>query len=220
MRLALLKVTQNDPLVHFVVEENRAGAVLGRRCLSVTAPSASWLSRQHPQGRRFSMGGCRWKIQVLAPSPRPANSCGRMNSRQVTWTRPTYFRLPSALLLSFCLFFGLPAGGRWTSRPSNASSLLKKQSLPVASLYALQPNPSHSSKRDTKESTNDLLCQYPPKGTDLMQVPDEQLRSHVRHVNHRSRKSPVFRSPFEIFPSKPPGPLLQHTSIAGTLKKP
>ena len=52
---------RKHPLVRSVVEEKKAGAVLGHRSLGVTAPSVFRLSRQHPIIRRFSIGGCRWE---------------------------------------------------------------------------------------------------------------------------------------------------------------
>jgi IS30 family transposase len=81
--------------------------------------------------------------------------------------------------------------GREFARPIE---LEKKLDLPVYFAH-----PYHSWERGTNENTNGLLRQYLPKGTDLTQVPDEQLRSHVCELNHRPRKCLDFRSPFEVF---------------------
>lgn len=60
-------------------------------------------------------------------------------------------------------------------------------------------HPYHSWERGTNENTNGLLRQYLPKGTDLTQVTDTQLRSYVRQINHRPRKCLDFQTAFEVF---------------------
>jgi len=60
-------------------------------------------------------------------------------------------------------------------------------------------HPYHSWERGTNENTNGLLRQYLPKGADLTQVTDEQLRSYVRQINHRPRKCLDFQNAFEVF---------------------
>jgi IS30 family transposase len=63
-------------------------------------------------------------------------------------------------------------------------------------------HPYHSWERGTHENTNGLLRQYLPKGADLTDVTDEQLRAEVSQINHRPRKCLNFRSPFEVFHPK------------------
>jgi IS30 family transposase len=87
--------------------------------------------------------------------------------------------------------------GREFARPLE---LEKKLDL---SLYFAHPY--HAWERGTNENTNGLLRQYLPKGTDLTQVTDEQLRSHVRQLNHRPRKCLGFQTALEVFPPRPPG---------------
>jgi IS30 family transposase len=81
--------------------------------------------------------------------------------------------------------------GREFARPIE---LEKKLDLP---LYFAHPY--HSWERGTNENTNGLLRQYLPKGTDLTQVTDKQLRSYVRQINHRPRKCLDFQTAFEVF---------------------
>jgi IS30 family transposase len=87
--------------------------------------------------------------------------------------------------------------GREFARPVE---LEQKLDLPIYFAH-----PYHSWERGTNENTNGLLRQYLPKGSDLTLVTSEQLRSHVRQLNHRPRKCLGFQSPFEVFHAKPPG---------------
>jgi IS30 family transposase len=87
--------------------------------------------------------------------------------------------------------------GREFARPIE---LEKKLDLPVYFAH-----PYHSWERGTNENTNGLLRQYLPKGTDLTQVTEEQLRAYVRQLNHRPRKCLGFRTAFEVFHAQPPG---------------
>lgn len=86
--------------------------------------------------------------------------------------------------------------GREFARPIQ---LEKKLAMPIYFAH-----PYHSWERGTNENTNGLLRQYLPKGTDLTPMTPEQLRSHVRQLNHRPRKCLGFQSPFEVFHPKPP----------------
>ena len=81
--------------------------------------------------------------------------------------------------------------GREFARPAE---LERQLAMPVYFAH-----PYHSWERGTNENTNGLLRQYLPKGTDLTQVTETQLRCHVRALNHRPRKCLGFRSPFEVF---------------------
>jgi IS30 family transposase len=85
--------------------------------------------------------------------------------------------------------------GREFARPME---LERKLDLP---LYFAHPY--HAWERGTNENLNGLLRQYLPKGADLTQVTDQQLRSHVRALNRRPRKTLAFRCPFELFHAGP-----------------
>jgi IS30 family transposase len=87
--------------------------------------------------------------------------------------------------------------GREFARPTE---LEKKLEVPIYFAH-----PYHAWERGTNENTNGLLRQYLPKGTDLSQVPDEQLQSHVRQINHRPRKCLGFQTALEVFHPRPPG---------------
>jgi len=87
--------------------------------------------------------------------------------------------------------------GREFARPTE---LEKKLDLRIYFAH-----PYHAWERGTNENTNGLLRQYLPKGTDLTQVTDEQLRSHVCQINHRPRQCLGFQTAFEVFHPHPPG---------------
>lgn len=87
--------------------------------------------------------------------------------------------------------------GREFARPLE---LEKKLDLPIYFAH-----PYHSWERGTNENTNGLLRQYLPKGTDLTEVPPQQLSSYVRQLNQRPRKCLDFQSPLEVFHARPPG---------------
>ncbi len=87
--------------------------------------------------------------------------------------------------------------GHEFARPTD---LEKKLEMP---LYFAHPY--HAWERGTNENTNGLLRQYLPKGTDLSQITDAQLQSHVRQLNHRPRKCLGFQTSFEVFHPRPPG---------------
>ncbi len=86
--------------------------------------------------------------------------------------------------------------GREFARPRE---LEKKLQMPIYFAH-----PYHSWERGTNENTNGLLRQYLPKGTDLAQVTNEQLRVHVRQINQRPRKCLGFQTAFEVFHAPPP----------------
>jgi len=87
--------------------------------------------------------------------------------------------------------------GREFARPI---ALEKKLDVPIYFAH-----PYHAWERGTNENTNGLLRQYLPKGTDLTQVTDAQLRSYVRQINHRPRKCLDFQTACEVFHPRPPG---------------
>jgi hypothetical protein len=109
--------------------------------------------------------------------------------------RQTIRRLPAAKRRSLTV-----DNGREFARPTE---LEKKLEVP---LYFAHPY--HAWERGTNENTNGLLRQYLPKGTDLSQITDEQLQSHVRQINHRPRKCLGFQTAFEIFRPRPAGIVL------------
>ncbi len=106
--------------------------------------------------------------------------------------RQTIRRLPAEKRRSLTL-----DNGREFARPTE---LEKKLKMPVYFAH-----PYHAWERGTNENTNGLLRQYLPKGTDLSQITDEQLQSHVRQLNHRPRKCLGFQTSFEVFHPRPPG---------------
>lgn len=57
-------------------------------------------------------------------------------------------------------------------------------------------------QRGTSENTNGLLRQFFPKGTDLRNVPDEDLQEITTTLNHRPRKRLHYRTPAEVFQSR------------------
>jgi IS30 family transposase len=106
--------------------------------------------------------------------------------------RQTIRKLPAEKRRSLTL-----DNGREFARPTE---LEKKLDVPIYFAH-----PYHAWERGTNENTNGLLRQYLPKGTDLSQVPDEQLQSHVRQINHRPRKCLGFQTALEVFHPRPPG---------------
>ena len=87
--------------------------------------------------------------------------------------------------------------GHEFARPT---ALEKKLKMPVYFAH-----PYHAWERGTNENTNGLLRQYLPKGTNLSQLTDEQLQSHVRQLNDRPRKCLGFQTSLEVFHPRPPG---------------
>jgi len=59
--------------------------------------------------------------------------------------------------------------------------------------------PYHSWERGLNENTNGLIRQYFPKGTDLRNVTEQQLRFVMNRLNHRPRKTLGFKTPHEVF---------------------
>jgi IS30 family transposase len=65
-----------------------------------------------------------------------------------------------------------------------------------ASIYFAHPY--HSWERGLNENSNGLLRQYFPKGMELIDLSEEQVRQAVDRLNHRPRKVLGFRSPHEV----------------------
>jgi IS30 family transposase len=64
-------------------------------------------------------------------------------------------------------------------------------------------HPYHSWERGTNENTNGLLRQFFPKGTDFTQVTDSEVDRVERLLNNRPRKCLGYRTPAEVFWTKP-----------------
>ena len=64
-------------------------------------------------------------------------------------------------------------------------------------------NPYHSWERGTNENTNGLLRQFFPKGADFNRVSQTELDRVVELLNNRPRKCLNYRTPTEVFWSKP-----------------
>ena len=60
-------------------------------------------------------------------------------------------------------------------------------------------NPHHSWERGLNEHTNGLLRQFFPKQTNFKIVKPEALEKVVILINKRPRKSPDYKTPFEVF---------------------
>ncbi len=59
--------------------------------------------------------------------------------------------------------------------------------------------PYHSWERGLNEHVNGLVRQYFPKGTDFRPVTAEPGREVEDRLNHRPRKVPGYRTPYEVF---------------------
>lgn len=60
-------------------------------------------------------------------------------------------------------------------------------------------HPYHSWERGLNENHNGLIRQYFPKGMELIDITDEQVRQAIEKLNHRPRKVLGGRSPHEVF---------------------
>ena len=64
-------------------------------------------------------------------------------------------------------------------------------------------HPYHSWERGTNENTNGLLRQFFPKGVDFDQISQSDVDRAVKLLNNRPRKCLNYRTPTEVFWSKP-----------------
>lgn len=62
-------------------------------------------------------------------------------------------------------------------------------------------------QRGTNENTNGLLRFYFPKGTDFLNIPEEELKLTVDKINHRPRKCLNYQTPHDVFFKKSRGAL-------------
>ena len=176
---------------------SRQGQILGKRSIDQRPAEANGRTRLGDwegdtvvgKGRRGFLLTCvdRASRYLLA---RKIEACAAEPVAQQL--QRTIRRLPAAKRQSLTL-----DNGREFARPVE---LERKLDLPVYFAH-----PYHSWERGTNENTNGLLRQYLPKGTDLAQVTDEQLRSYVRQINHRPRKCLDFQTAFEVFHPRPSG---------------
>jgi len=176
---------------------SRQGQILGKRSIEERPAEANERTElghwegdtMVGQGRRGYLVTCadRTSRYLIA---RKVHACAAEPVAQKF--QQTIRRLPAEKRRSLTL-----DNGREFARPTE---LEKKLEVPIYFAH-----PYHAWERGTNENTNGLLRQYLPKGTDLSQVPDEQLQSHVRQINHRPRKCLGFQTAFEVFHPKPPG---------------
>jgi IS30 family transposase len=75
-----------------------------------------------------------------------------------------------------------------------------ERGLDMRSYFA---RPYHSWERGTNENTNGLLRQFFPKGMDFRQINQPELDRVVELLNNRPRKCLNYRTPTEVFWSKP-----------------
>jgi len=75
-----------------------------------------------------------------------------------------------------------------------------ERGLDMRSYFA---KPYHSWERGTNENTNGLLRQFFPKGTDFRPIHQGELDKAVEWLNNRPRKCLNYRTPTEVFWSKP-----------------
>lgn len=59
--------------------------------------------------------------------------------------------------------------------------------------------PYSSWQRGVNENTNGLIRQYLPKSRDLTMVTDDESRAIMHRLNHRPRKTPGYKTPYEVF---------------------
>ncbi|MBR9879743.1 MAG: IS30 family transposase [Gammaproteobacteria bacterium] len=76
-------------------------------------------------------------------------------------------------------------------------------------------DPYCSTQRGPNESTNGLIRQYFPKGTDFRQVTDAKLSRVVNKLNDRPRKRLGYRTPAQVFLGEYSGAL--HTAGAALI---
>ena len=60
-------------------------------------------------------------------------------------------------------------------------------------------HPYSSWERGLNENTNGLIRQYFPKGQELTDVAQEEIKYAMDRLNHRPRKTLGFRTPYEVF---------------------
>ena len=70
-----------------------------------------------------------------------------------------------------------------------------------ASVYFAHPYSSW--ERGINENTNGLLRRYFPKGTDFMKLSEEEIQTAVNKLNHHSRKTRGYKTPYELFTGQP-----------------
>ncbi|WP_157579954.1 IS30 family transposase, partial [Teredinibacter turnerae] len=59
-------------------------------------------------------------------------------------------------------------------------------------------NPYHSWERGSNENCNGLIRQYPPKGTSMASLSQQQCNRIAEKLNSRPRKRHNFKTPEEV----------------------
>lgn len=94
----------------------------------------------------------------------------------------------------------IPAQYRRTLTLDNGSENAQHEQLSNKlgiQIYFAQPYASW--ERGTNENTNGLIRRYFPKGTNFLNITQNQLDKVIRLLNHRPRKCLNYRTPFEVF---------------------
>lgn len=95
----------------------------------------------------------------------------------------------------------LPPDMNITVTPDRGSEFALYQevsdALPNVTFYFADPYSPW--QRGTNENTNGLIREFLPKGTDITQVPDQDIADFISLLNKRPRKCLAWRSPFERF---------------------
>jgi len=60
-------------------------------------------------------------------------------------------------------------------------------------------HPYHSWERALNENTNGLIRRYFPKGKDISNVSDEDIKTAMDKINNRPRKCLDFKTPNQVF---------------------
>lgn len=110
--------------------------------------------------------------------------------------------------LSIKAFLGIPKPILQTLTVDNGKefSLFKELEINTG-LKIYFADPYSAWQRGTNENTNGLLRQYFPKGTNFLNVSEENLAFAVKKLNHRPRKCLNYQSPHKVFWKRSTGAL-------------
>jgi len=98
----------------------------------------------------------------------------------------------------------LPAEKRKTLTVDNGREFARHEKLARLLHWSVYfAHPYHAWERGTCENSNGLLRQYLPKKTDLLQLTPWELETYVSALNNRPRKCLNYRTPAEVFWSRP-----------------
>ena len=76
---------------------------------------------------------------------------------------------------------------------------LHQQIAEKLNAYGYFAHPYHSWERALNENTNGLIRQYFPKGKDISNVSDEEIKTAMDKINNRPRKCLDFKTPNQVF---------------------